>query len=252
MLLNELVDLETIQKSKHSLNPSTYPRKKAGGEKAEEIGAGASGIAYRGEEPNTVNKTSYHAAPDDGYIQFVKAIQKHQNNPFFPRIYNAEINKEGDMYALTMDMEKLVPLKSPKMIKTAPHIFSSLGLDWAKYGDLSDEKEAEWTYNRELWDNEKTVKTMQTNTTNPQFAEAIQVIVPLMKKFGSDLHLANFMVRLTGSGPQLVITDPVQPSMRVRDPLLHWHQKRRESLQKRKPQQKPIRPPIDNDLTPVA
>lgn len=234
MLLKELVDLERIRTTKQSLDPHTFPERVAGkqknlklGKETKPLGSGVSAVAFPGKKPGTTNKTSYHSSPNDGYIQYIKTIQKHQDNPFFPRIHHAKIYKENDTYALNMQVEKLVPLQHPKMIKTAPHIFRQLGLDWSQYGeDVSTEETPSWKYKREIWEDDKKINEMIANTNNPKFAEAIKVLAPFMKQFGSDLHLGNFMVRLTGSGPQLVITDPVKPSKVVYSDIIRPNEKR--------------------------
>lgn len=211
MLLTELVDLDRIRTTKRSTDPSTFPERMAGKNK-EELGSGVSAVAFKSDKPNTVNKVSYHSNPNDGYIKYIKEIMKKKDNPFFPRIYNAKIYKEGNQYALYMQMEKLLPLPipsdenpSPKLEGMGERLFSNLGLDW-KY------------YSREIWEDPRKLVKLAKETNNPQFAEAIKVIYPLTLRYGSDLHRKNFMIRLTGVGPQLVVTDPVTPSLAVYDP----------------------------------
>jgi hypothetical protein len=130
-------------------------------------------------------------------------VQAHQDNPFFPRIYKAKIYKdEENLYALRVEMEKLISLYDPKMIDTAPHIFRQLGLSFG-------------SHDRNDWNNPAYVKDVIESTNNPKFAEALRILSPYFQKFSSDLHKKNMMVRLTGSGPQLVITDPFMPSVVV-------------------------------------
>lgn len=203
MLLTELVDLEKIRKTKHSIDPFLFPERMAGKTK-EELGSGVSAVAFKSKKPNTVSKISYHSSPNDGYIQYIKAIHKNQNNPFFPRIYNAKLyqGESDDLYALYVEMEKLIPLKNERMIETAPHLFDQVGLDWDRHRP-------------EDWNNPQKIREVIQSTKNPKFAEALRILSPFMVKFGSDLHRNNIMVRLTGAGPQLVITDPVIPSVGV-------------------------------------
>ena len=202
MKLLELVDIDRPRTVKHSLDPHTFPERMAGGrEKSEELGHGTAAVAFKGKGPNVVNKTSYHASPDDGYIQYIKTVMKHQDNPFFPKIYNAKLYKEGDTYALNMQLERLYSVKNPKINDAVRHMFKEVGLDYD-------------TYDTENWDDVKWVRQIQVKNVhrNPKFARAVNILIPHLRRFGSDLHRENLMVRLTGAGPQLVITDPVEPS----------------------------------------
>lgn len=197
MLLNEIIDVEHPREVKRSLDPHTFPWKVAG-KKGKEIGGGVTAQVFGSEKPNTIRKISYHASPNDAYIQYIKIILQHQDNPFFPRIYNAKLYKKSGLYALFMEMEKLISLKDPKMIDTAYHIFRQLGLDYMSYRP--------WD-----WENSNFIEGLKQKSNNPHFIEAVNILEPLFKKFISDLHKNNMMVRLTSSGPQLVITDPFEP-----------------------------------------
>lgn len=214
MLLNEILDVERPREIKKSIDPFGFPWRVAG-KKGEELGGGVTAQAFKSDKPNTIRKVSYHKSLNDAYIQYIKVILQHQDNPFFPRIYNAKIYKEPKTthsqykhyffaneasYALFIEMEKLIPLKNPKMINTAPHIFRQLGLDYKDY-------------DKSLWDNPYFIEEIKQESNNPQFVEAVNILEPLFDKFISDLHKNNMMVRLTSSGPQLVITDPFQPEL---------------------------------------
>jgi hypothetical protein len=202
MLLKELIDLERAREIQKSADPWTFPERMAG-KNHEEIGLGRTAVTFKSKKPNTVIKTSYHKSLDDPYITYLKTVQAHQDNPFFPRIYKAKIYKdEENLYALRVEMEKLISLYDPKMIDTAPHIFRQLGLSFG-------------SHDRNDWNNPAYVKDVIESTNNPKFAEALRILSPYFQKFSSDLHKKNMMVRLTGSGPQLVITDPFMPSVVV-------------------------------------
>lgn len=153
------------------------------------------------------------AGMHDPSIEFLKLILNHQDNPFFPKIYHAKIYKDstGDMDHMVMiiQMEKLVPLTSSKIKDTAVQLFKQLGFGkWENdIYELPLELEKlifSATHNQ--------LETFLDKSRNPKFKEAVQVIVPYIKKQDAgDLHVGNWMLRLTGHGPQLVIIDPFAP-----------------------------------------
>ncbi len=95
-------------------------------------------------------------------------------------------------------MERLHRLLSAELYEVIPHLFAQLGIE------VEPEK-VRW-----LWDYPEKRKFLRDNTNNPTFREALEVMEPLFERFvgRSDLHLNNWMIRLTAVGPQLVIIDP--------------------------------------------
>lgn len=179
------------------------------------LGQGKQGIAQRhGRDPNKVIKTSdiYTENPEqDEYVQFIKMILDHQNNPFFPRIYSAKMvyNNKTDSYQLVTTMEKLMKLDNEKFEDSAKHLFKQLGFNTRNplgttykfpQGNVSNL----WSWFQKPANRKKLMAT----TKNPQLKDAMTLLEPYIKKFGQDLHTGNIMVRLTGHGPQLVIIDP--------------------------------------------
>ena len=154
-------------------------------------------------------------------MAFVNIAKQHQDNPFFPKIYGSKIlkanTKRGNpQYILVVKMEQLVPLNSSKLDQTIPHLYKQLGF---KLTD-ADRKSIEGIKDRDpaierkiLHQKLKNVFTGRSGahtfeTSNPEFKEAMDILFPWIQKFGEDLHTGNFMVRLTSTGPQLVIIDP--------------------------------------------
>ncbi len=101
MKLKELLeaDIKTIP-GKHEAG-LTKPKQVSRGIKL--LGSGMQGSAFKHPHiPNTVIKTAKVRTknPDDNpYVAFVKLSLDHQDNPFFPRIYNAVLRqlKEPDL-----------------------------------------------------------------------------------------------------------------------------------------------------------
>jgi len=165
------------------------------------LGAGMQAAAYKHPHiPNTVIKTAKVSDPErDGYVKFVKLVIDHQDNPFFPKIYNAVLRKlPHEEYELIVQMERLHKLSSRELFDITPQLFARLGI---KLEDLEDM----WDYlnDPDVW------RYLIENTKNPKFAEALELLLsadPLLRTH--DLHVGNWMVRLTSVGPQLVIIDP--------------------------------------------
>ena len=200
-------DIPRIERTATSVKPS---------KRHKVLGQGTQGMAQEhSRSPNTVIKYSniYDENPErDEYVQFIKLILDHQDNPFFPRIYKAKIvyDNKQDIYVLIATMEKLVKLTNPKIRDTAEHLIAQLGIDIddAVIRDESDAHDLKWLFD---WfrdsDNRKRVAQ---ESNNPQFVEAMTLLEPYFVKYGQDMHRGNIMVRLTGHGPQLVIIDPYQ------------------------------------------
>jgi len=175
------------------------------------LGQGKQGIAQEhSRDPNKVIKTSniYTENPErDEYVQFIKMILDHQNNPFFPRIHSAKMvyNNQTDGYQLVTTMEKLIPLTGEKIKDASAQLMKQLGITTRK--PFSHDED--WTPNLWKWfDKPRNRSKLRRETKNPQLKQALELLEPYIKKFGQDLHTNNFMIRLTGHGPQLVILDP--------------------------------------------
>jgi hypothetical protein len=132
---------------------------------------------------------------NSAYVQFVKLVSEHQDNPFFPRIYSAKLLQEplGDQF-LIVHMEKLYPIEHPKIrfnvkemskLLKLPNIFTDFSVDRPEIR-----------------------KEIAEKTKNPKLKEALELLEPMFVKYGSDMHRENWMVRLTSIGPQIVIADP--------------------------------------------
>ena len=179
--------------------------------------------------PGTVIKQAYITGPHDPYLQFIKIIEQHQDNPFFPKIYSsnmveAEVEGKDPEDILVLKMEKLHPITHPKLRSSAKRIYQSLGFELTP----QDERTIAAIKDR---DPNITIKILNNkmkglfkgqrpkegfDTLNPQFVEALRILGPLVRKLGSDMHEGNMMFRLTSVGPQLVILDPVLPKFEVK------------------------------------
>lgn len=174
------------------------------------LGAGIQGVAFRTNRPNTVRKVYGLDDLTDPYYVFINTIQRHQDNPFFPRVYSHRVYKNKSIsvsrisdYAMTgvVMMEKLHPLLDGKVPEeVARSLFSNLGIDVRDFDDIS-----------QIFRNRRDIQKIIDQTTNRKFAEALGILLSSGRRL-FDLHANNWMIRLTSVGPQLVILDPVYGS----------------------------------------
>lgn len=191
-------------------------------EKSNYLGGGAYATAIRTTNPHIIRKigkTERHPQ-DDGYLQFLEAILKHQDNPYFPRIYKIKIFRSKNMensfkepfiYWFMVDMERLRPINELNIEQidsvmertfgreTTP--FEKARIKNGRYGEIFGAIE------RAVWDltgdNPDTI-------IDPTLHEVINILRDITKRkyISVDIHDYNIMFRLLPSGAQLVITDP--------------------------------------------
>jgi len=169
---------------------------------------------------------------NDPAVNFLDIILEHQDNPFFPKIYHARVyrDKEGIKDpVLLVQMEKLMSIVDPKIVDAVSGLFDQLGIGTKEISKEFKQHVKQYgksTANvltrtralnnkiRDGWmlENPKAIAKLGSRSKNPQFREAVKFLTPAFLKHGNDLHHGNWMVRLTGSGPQLVIIDPFAPS----------------------------------------
>jgi len=152
----------------------------------------------------------------DGQVALINLALANQNNPFFPRIHNAKIYKlpqedrYGASYRMIVNMERLRHMGiasiagenkgTNNLTDASKHLLQMIGL---QSGDIANKFKI-----GVFLSNSNNRKYVREYSKNPQFVEAMNKMEPYFKKFHADLHGDNIMVRLTGSGPQLVLMDP--------------------------------------------
>ncbi|MGZ8924370.1 MAG: hypothetical protein ACXW2E_00670 [Nitrososphaeraceae archaeon] len=210
MLLQE-IKREPIQpKPKESprFDPSKFPDRFRLVGHGVGSGIGASEVYIDLKHPNRALKVVRIESLADSYYRYLRLIEKHSNNPFFPKVYGIKVYADedwgGDNYVLYVFMEQLTPLH--KFSKEQVYfLLSSIGISYI--GDTRKD----WSL-RNVFKEPNNRKRLQDTTNFKQFQQAIRLLNPLFDRFGSDLHVENFMVRKDGDKVQLVITDPLFPS----------------------------------------
>lgn len=173
--------------------------------------------------PNTVMKIidiSLGAHPDAQVVN-TNMILEHQDNPFFPKIYKAIIFKHynpGGAHKLYIEMERLHEMTADKLQHNQEAVLHSMGLDPSlikgetedHINDADQHLYALEEIMRLIMHPENIPADFITKSKNPKFIEAIEVLrkTHAESNTGLDLHHGNYMYRITGTGPQLVIIDP--------------------------------------------
>lgn len=209
MLLNEIIDLKTVhQISKSEDDVEDYDVSHLG----PRIGEGLFADVFNGHHPNTVIKIAGMKNLNDAYLKFLEIVVDNQDNPFFPRIYSAEIYDTSYKYeyfahTLVVEMERLVPLNIAKTEDLIEPLFKQMGFKI----DV-DTKRQRSRYFANVIDKLNSVTgraELRAKTKNPMFEEALKALDALFKDHMVDTHEDNWMLRLTKHGPHIVITDPV-------------------------------------------
>lgn len=177
------------------------------------IGRGAFAEVYKGKHPNTVIKVARIGigGMESAYLDFVRTAMKHQDNPFFPRIYNAKLyitprSRDPDKPNIfVVEMEKLFPLTHDMIIESGVSLLNQMGI---KTTERISSDRLSHKLEQTFVSSNKRQKLMNTST-NSLFVQALEAMEPLFQKHLVDTQAANWMVRLTGQGPHIVITDPV-------------------------------------------
>lgn len=202
------------------------------------IGIGAQAIAYLHQKfPNQIIKTIQISGTNDPQYQFLRLCLKHQNNPYFPKIFAVkqyktkdvsrkersdkfselqgeygepfdDIPNEAQKYTLFVVMEKLQPFSHMG-------IFRQLGVNPTP-DDMTPRDKQSLRLTSGLNRTDIMIRMAMSNpifrkkvimtTPDPKFAQALRLLEPLFKHYSPDLHTGNIMIR--GSN-QLVFIDPI-------------------------------------------
>lgn len=262
MKLSELLTEKTVQHSgniKHAI-VKYLPNL----ERADRIGGGLEADVYKAKDANSVIKDLWIDGGEDSNAtyHYIDMIMSHQNNIFFPKIYNATLymrSEDAERKKLIIQMERLHSFDSAKTEHLLPQLIQQMGISKESIDDMLDNelsgiynKSSSLAYNDGDAENDELQRDSASSTAgvqrssrlraigrviynkfdgaedraefikiikNPQLKEAIILtdqVISKTNKLGAgrtatngDLHSSNMMIRLTGTGPQLVITDPV-------------------------------------------
>lgn len=195
--------------------------------RGKKIGSGVDAIVYEHpKDPQGVVKIIHLGEnyKNNTIVDFINTCIEHApNNPFFPRVKSAKIYKrssgqweaEWQYYQMIMTCEKLHELK--KYPHFVPVLFNQIGIseeDIKGYLDPDHEDTFDISHSfAEMFKHPELVEEILSNSKNPKFNEAMQIMQSFAfrdERIDSlDMHLGNWMFRMTKYGPQLVLNDPV-------------------------------------------
>lgn len=218
-------------------NPRTSTKAISGvihSDKVEYIANGCQAIAYYHKtHPNTVIKVAAVSGPADPIWQFLRICVNHQNNPYFPKVFNHKIfNLKGLTAAEIEYLESLteylpihdnrkmqILIITERLEEVSPWQFSiyceyELGLGGlfnaykSKYQRTTKTPLTPELIWQNMMDKEAGRKMLRKYTTDKNFADAIRLLSPLLNsgKMYADVGLHNMMFRNNG---QLVFNDPL-------------------------------------------
>jgi len=205
MLLREVVGGERLRRSGTISSPSSNVPSRAKKD-ATFLAQGRQGMVLsRSKKINMVTKLFGFNDQHDGYLRFLQLAIQHQDNPYIPRVSNLRLydkqyasNYMDDRYEQVgaVDIEKLLPLSNRRIATAVAAKLAMLGV--TRKASINEDG---------LWYNYTQALKVGEITRDEQFEEAIKLIDSLGGQ--SDLHMGNIMVRLTSTGPQLVLVDPI-------------------------------------------
>lgn len=175
--------------------------------------------AYGNEDPKDPHMfDKKHHFPSkleiDPYYQYVQAIKPYiPDNPFFPRVYVVNIQKDSDgVTKPDYKIEKLQPgsaFSDEALMGIGERLFNDYNEDEFRVAPMKEI--ADRLYNAvELRRGIKNIK-------DPQLLQAIKLIKKLIDSnpnYMNDMHPENIMFRGTSVGPQLVLMDPIFDGMK--------------------------------------
>lgn len=183
-------------------------------------------VTHPSHTPNEVKKTTHMPSElmYDGYFQFVQAIQREMlHNPFLPKVYTIDIKRaKNGQTRPSYRIERLhsyTELPAEAIAAIGRSCFPEF--DEAMFDADPADVDVYIHRNHHMWGAiceaiRKFTELDDTETfgePTPHLATACRLVSGAVRRlgrpFGLDMHAGNFMVRITSTGPQLVITDPI-------------------------------------------
>lgn len=126
MKLCELLNEDNIKNVKVKYLPNI-------GANTDKIGSGAEAEVYAGRDSGTIIKELWikESTKTSATYQYIDMVMSHQDNPFFPRIYNAKLYTRhvGKGHSkLVIHMERLQTFNSAKTEHLLPQLLDQLGI----------------------------------------------------------------------------------------------------------------------------
>lgn len=230
MLLNEI-----LEKPSSRIGTSKKPVLDILGSKNHEVlGVGGQAIAYLHKKfPGKVIKPVQIVGPEDPQYQFTRLCIRHQDNPYFPKIYAVKMypTKELDwrereeMFSRKSDKDRVLGSEAPYQMPFTLYVvteklhkirdisvkaIAKMGIivppiapdEWSRF--RTEEQGIEEHFANMFRTPAGRLNIMRT-VHDPKLKEALRLLEPLFRNYTPDMHFGNIMLR----GNQWVITDPI-------------------------------------------
>lgn len=225
MRLHEIIDFKPRDTKK---SQNDYINRIAQKTPSKLLGVGAFSTVKHFDSPKRLNQVRKFGIPgeieddtgdtkllaeihEDAYLSYVKMVYDFEMqgiyNPYFPRIHKLKVrrNDEGGLF-YDIDMEKLKPYNIFEYNDELLQSIKEHMVDLSKVDDHIKFSPIDRCLRRYLRDSEYDMIV----DDNLKFAlEKINELRFSNKRFRLDMHEGNIMWRITGTMPQLVITDPL-------------------------------------------
>jgi len=232
--LRELMEKQWEETGLHTWledEPDDHPKKRAIARQRKQsghefMGAGINAYVSGNQSPHEMDNVKRLSDATDPTARYLKWLHDHPeaaNNPYLPRVMNYRQGKDLSRAKI----ERLIPLTSPKLLSwplltsTWEHMFASPA---PTHEDINREANEELTdaealeqfagmitdaFDLILRGNEgsRHPRVMQ-EIIDPQLQQALELLRSIRNGGYPDIHTGNVMWRMTGTRPQLVITDP--------------------------------------------
>jgi hypothetical protein len=216
MVLKELFEAlmtPSIQRGKKL--PHQYDINKLAKQRDNTVGASSGWYSQGkpGEDPHEYNVSTWLPTDltFDAKYHWVKAIYPIMgDNPHLPVYYNIKFERDKNNFIKTnYTMENLLGLSALRLEQL--RALAAKTFNDEKFYDVAVTPEMIAKLIREIIIDYRFKKTPAYNV-DPELEQALKLIVEVLNKnsaFSIDMHAGNIMVRNTGYGLQLVITDPI-------------------------------------------
>lgn len=185
------------------------------------LGIGAQTIAYLHKKyPGKVVKAIQVSGTSDPSYQFLRLCAKHQDNPYFPKIYSMKYYPSKPREDADADFDYEYDDLSPARLENTLIVVTDKLQPWSATSDdltrlglpleyipsefgRSVSQKFRKVFAEPGW---REYMKIYTSATEPALSQALRLMEPLFKHYQSDMHPGNIMTRPDG---QWVFIDPI-------------------------------------------
>lgn len=174
------------------------------------VGTGANAYVYKHNTPTDMDYVIRLSDTRDSAARYLKALKERpdlRKNPYLPRVLKIT---QLDNATVSIKVERLVPFDTPELVQNELMLRSILERITSE--DVSHTTPASLSYEIvDIIERGIFYGPNIAHITDNELADAVKFIrmIKDTTKSKADIHIGNIMWRMTGSMPQIVITDPL-------------------------------------------